>query len=539
MSEKSPGAIVAYRRRVRQSAEARRWTAGPERPGLNALAKAAQQRRFDTVLVDDLSRLARDNLLMLSTIASFQYEGVRIISVADGLSSDNEDAKLGIQIRGIFNELHLRDLSKKTLRGQLGQKRRGYSIGGTSFGYRTVPAGQMIRKPDGQMRPEGWKPEIDEAEAGVVRRVFELYAAGQAATRIARTLNQEGVCGRHRSHQRRVCWRAATIGYMLDNEKYAGRWIWNKRGTRKDPKTGRKRAFVKPQSEWVVHNDESLRIIPADLWEKAQARRALCSKVWKKGQGAGFRPKQGSHSSHHAVHPLSGLLVCSECNSCLAQVSGKSSGYLGCPKARRCACDNRVLVKRALVEQIVFDRLTSLLAAPERMEALLAKVKTEVSALAASAPQQLREKNAELARRQAQLDNFVAFVAAGNHSPAVCEALAAAEARVKQLKGEIADLQAASRPLKFPSADWVASRLHNLREMLAARSSATTRTLKQFLGSIVMQPTYPQRGRPWYTAQVSFPDAAAMQMLACCNQLGGAGKGSTTFESWARLGSNQ
>ena len=46
-----------------------------DRPGLTALTEAAKQQRFDTVLVDDLSRLARDNLLMLSTIAAFQYEG--------------------------------------------------------------------------------------------------------------------------------------------------------------------------------------------------------------------------------------------------------------------------------------------------------------------------------------------------------------------------------------------------------------------------------------------------------------------------------
>jgi DNA invertase Pin-like site-specific DNA recombinase len=74
------------------------------------------------VLVDDLSRLARDNHLMLSIIAELHFEGIRVVSVADGLDSTDEESTLAIQVRGIFNELQLRDLKKKTLRGRMGQK---------------------------------------------------------------------------------------------------------------------------------------------------------------------------------------------------------------------------------------------------------------------------------------------------------------------------------------------------------------------------------------------------------------------------------
>lgn len=85
-----------------------------DRPGLTALLAAAEQRCFEVVLVDDLSRLARDNLLMLSVLAELRFQGVRIVSVADGLDSNDEEATVGIQVRGIFNELQLMDLRKKT-----------------------------------------------------------------------------------------------------------------------------------------------------------------------------------------------------------------------------------------------------------------------------------------------------------------------------------------------------------------------------------------------------------------------------------------
>lgn len=137
-----------------------------DRLGLSALMSAAQNKQFDVVLVDDLSRLARDNYLMLSVIAELHFEGVRVVSVADGLDSNDEEATLGIQIRGIFNELQLRDLKKKTLRGQLGQKQRGFSVGERTYGYRSVPFGTIRMDKKGRPRPDGYKMEDRAARGG-------------------------------------------------------------------------------------------------------------------------------------------------------------------------------------------------------------------------------------------------------------------------------------------------------------------------------------------------------------------------------------
>lgn len=97
-----------------------------DRPRLEALVQASADKQFDMVLIDDLSRLARDNRLMLTLVAEFQFHGVKVISVADGLDTKDEEAALGIQVRGIVNELYLKDLKKKVMRGQLGQKDRGF-----------------------------------------------------------------------------------------------------------------------------------------------------------------------------------------------------------------------------------------------------------------------------------------------------------------------------------------------------------------------------------------------------------------------------
>ena len=146
-----------------------------DRHGLNSLIEGARNQLFQVVLVDDLSRLARDNFLMLTVLADLNFQGIRVISVADGLDSGDQESTLGIQIRGIFNELQLQDLKKKTMRGLVGQKQRGFSCGERTFGYTSVPVGEIRFDKKGKERPEGYKKEIDPLESSIVLRVFELY----------------------------------------------------------------------------------------------------------------------------------------------------------------------------------------------------------------------------------------------------------------------------------------------------------------------------------------------------------------------------
>ena len=72
---------------------------------------------------------------------------------------------------------------------------------------------------------------------------------------------------------------------MLDNEKYIGKWIWNKTESRRDPRTGRRKKFDKPESEWIVQIDENLRIVPQDLWDNVRERRVERKKSWPGGKG--------------------------------------------------------------------------------------------------------------------------------------------------------------------------------------------------------------------------------------------------------------
>ena len=124
------------------------------RKGLDALIKSCEAKKFDIVLVDDSSRISRDVHYFNQLLCRFMYLQVRLISVSDGLDTEDENAKVGYQFRSIFNELYLTDLKKKTHRGQMGQVMRGFFMGGAAYGYESVPVGDLA--PD--IRKDGCGP---------------------------------------------------------------------------------------------------------------------------------------------------------------------------------------------------------------------------------------------------------------------------------------------------------------------------------------------------------------------------------------------
>src|SRR5690606_32717243 len=168
------------------------------RPGLEALKKAAEDKLFDVVLVDDSSRLSRDNQHFNTLLCLFQFWGISLISVSDGLDMREEHAKVAYQFRGIINELYLTDLKKKTHRGQMGQVLRGFSVGSRGYGYTTVPEGEAKYDKKGRLRAEGFKLVVVPEEARVVQRVYSDFINGKAVTKIAKELNEERVPTRSR-----------------------------------------------------------------------------------------------------------------------------------------------------------------------------------------------------------------------------------------------------------------------------------------------------------------------------------------------------
>jgi Recombinase len=123
------------------------------------------------------------------------------------------------------------------------------------------------------------------------------------------------------------------------NEKYIGRWMWNRTETRHDPRTGRLRKFPKPEAEWHVVEDDGLRIVSQDVWNRGVARWKQIERTWPRRPGKrGFEGRQRSYVETHPPHLLSGGLRCGVCGGAIAQVSGKGAGYYLWLSQRNEAC---------------------------------------------------------------------------------------------------------------------------------------------------------------------------------------------------------
>ena len=111
-----------------------------QRPGGRAMLDAARAGRFGVLIIEALDRLSRNLGDQERVVELLEFRGVRIIGVMDGYDSQAEGRELARGMRGLINAQFLRDLSKKTHRGQAGQFSRGRHVGGVQYGYRSEPA---------------------------------------------------------------------------------------------------------------------------------------------------------------------------------------------------------------------------------------------------------------------------------------------------------------------------------------------------------------------------------------------------------------
>jgi hypothetical protein len=273
-----------------------------------------------------------------------------------------------------------------------------------------------------------------------------------------------------------------------------GRWIWNRTQTRRDPKTGRRRQFPKPESEWFVSIDESLRIVAHELWDRVQKRLAEVRKSWLGGKGRrGFQDQGSGRFQQYARELLSGSLVCGICRGAVARVTGKSGGYYGCIGAARRKCENRLLVRRTLTERIILAALRERLASAENLAYVLKRVAEEVAKASSEAPETIRLKEADLEGEERRVANFVEFIGDGRGSRALAEALMASERRRDELKAELELLGKGQEAVSsVPPLVWIQERVAVLQEVLERRTERSALLLRALLGKIRLEPVAPR-----------------------------------------------
>jgi DNA invertase Pin-like site-specific DNA recombinase len=469
------------------------------RPGYLQLVAAAlaTPARFDTVLVEDLSRLTRDTGELLRLYHRLRLKGVEIVGVSDGVASGQQGGKVHLTIKGLVNELYLDDLREKTHRGLAGQTTRGLSAGGRIFGYRTVPVETGRR---GTKHTASARFEIDPTEADVVRRIFRDYAAGRSLQAIAFALNLESVPFPAQATARgphRRGWAVSSVRVILRNEKYAGSWIWNKRRFIKDPDTGRRRSLARPQDDWMRQEHPELRIVDPKLWEAVRARLVFVEKTF--GIGPGQPPRGGAHVAY-SPYLLSGVLRCGRCGARMvaettvrrkgAQVYRYGVYRCGFAKTKGPAvCTHRTGYRRERLEGVLVAKFREAMR-PAMVEALARMTNARIAAVYEGHDVRAVHLAAEIRRLEGETGHLVRFLAAGGDSQAVRSDLRNREAALEGLRAEWETIKhAAALPLPEVHPAWVTAQLKRLDELMGRDPRrAKMEVLKHLDGDLEISP---------------------------------------------------
>ena len=242
------------------------------RPELQELLKLAEKGMVYAIVVKDLSRFARNYIDAGNYIERiFPYLGVRFISVNDQYDSDmavHKTPGIDMAFKGIIHDYYCKELSGKLKTSRRQQVEKGVYI------FPKPPYGYWKSK------DEKGKLVVDEKTAPVVRRIYESYARGDSAYKIAKDLNIEGVDSpnkrlekaglitfQNKEYANNLCWGQGVILSLLRNQIYIGDMVGNKE---ERIKICEKKCKKKDKDEWIIVKSTHEPIIDKELYFHVQ-----------------------------------------------------------------------------------------------------------------------------------------------------------------------------------------------------------------------------------------------------------------------------
>lgn len=454
---------------------------GSDRPALKQVLDLALSCNppFTAILVDDTSRLSRTTEEALSIFKRLNFAGVQLIAVSQGIDSAHEQSEMLITVHGLVDSLYVRELAKKIHRGLEGLALRGLHTGGRVFGYDAVSTSREATSK---------KLVVNQTEAAIVRRIFEMSAAGHSLKSIARTLNIERVAA-PRPREGRIGgeWCPTAIREMLKNELYIGNVVWNRSKFVKAPGTNKRQRRMRPESEWLRSTHPELAIIAEDLWKAVRDRFAALP-TWGYQKKPGLLPRGMT-----SPHLFSGLLKCGECGANLIIATGggthRHPKYACSRRFNRGGCENDLYIRRDDLEDMMLKNLQEKVLSPEAVEYAIAEYREQLGTALKALTGDLAEMRQRKTRIEAEVSRLVAAVSEVGHSKALLQELARKEVELQAITDRLlSDSQESIEARIGEIRTLVMSGIENLRNLLREDTAMARTELLKHSGEIRMTP---------------------------------------------------
>ena len=264
-----------------------------DRPDFNRLLNDIELGKVNMVITKDMSRLGRDYIGTGNLIEKyFPEHNVRYIAVTDNIdtfldSSNNDIAPF----KAIMNDMYAKDISKKIKSSLRAKQKEGKFVGGrTPFGY--------IQDPEDKNHLV-----INEEQASVVKRIFDMCLEGLSFYKIAKQLTHEGIKTpaqyysfewKNNYNLKYGQWHSKTIRDILTNQIYIGDMVQNRR-SKVNYKI--KKVIRNNPKDYIIVENTHEPIINKEKFYEVQKR----------------IPKNVGRNEKKENHLLDGLLYCGDC----------------------------------------------------------------------------------------------------------------------------------------------------------------------------------------------------------------------------------
>ena len=191
-----------------------------ERPQFQLLLKDMRKKKFNILLMKDLSRLGRSMHRVGEYIEQiFPANGIRVIALSDNYDSSFYGGEESIVLRAFLNEYYLKDFRMKCKKARTHYAKTTHISYYPKYGYNF---------------DENGKEYIDEYSSNIVKKIFNLIVhENKTLPQIAKILNAEGVMtrseyqtkilGRKKLHKQAAkSWRPAMVYEIAKDIEYCG-----------------------------------------------------------------------------------------------------------------------------------------------------------------------------------------------------------------------------------------------------------------------------------------------------------------------------
>ena len=274
-----------------------------DRPNFKEMISDAYDKKFDTIIVKDLSRFGRDYIEAGKYIQRiFPENRIRFISVNDNYdskSADMNDTHLILPIKNFINDSYCRDISNKVKSSQKIKREKGDFISAFApYGYNKSEENKN-------------KLVIDEQAAPNIKNIFDMKLLGYSSKAIADELNHLGVLTprKYKESQGFKCngfqnikggnWSAKAVNRIIENEVYIGNILQGKSITLNYKN---KKQIGKDKEEWIRVENTHEAIVSKEVFSIANTM---------------LKRDLNNSRGKDKIEIFTGMLFCKECGSSL------------------------------------------------------------------------------------------------------------------------------------------------------------------------------------------------------------------------------